>query len=76
MESELSNFDIARLEEVGEMLAILSAYSPEEAGEIIKAIATCRPVSEIAKLLTCSPQDIPSTQGDSDQYVGYVLLTC
>lgn len=45
-----------RIEHLGELLAVLSPYSSEHAALIVEAIATCRPMSEIAPLLSCSPK--------------------
>jgi hypothetical protein len=49
------NTDDIRLDLVAECLAILSPYSPDEARAILKSIIACEPVSEISRLLICSP---------------------
>lgn len=47
-----------RMQLVAEGLAALSRYGPDEAFLIVEAIVACRPISEVARLLVCSPKII------------------
>lgn len=50
--------ELLRLESAANEVAGLSPYTRSEAWAIVEAIVSCRPISEIVPLLTCSHKDL------------------
>lgn len=56
--SSTTNAEKKVLEQAAEALSEMSPYSVDEARNLLFAIASCRPASEIVDLLVCSHKDV------------------
>lgn len=50
------------LQDTAEMMASLGPYSHDECAEIIRAVVTCRPLSEVLPLIKNSHNDVATSQ--------------